>query len=75
LETLRSTLSQYYRITIKDGRVFIGTFVCIDRERNMILTNTEEFMLGQADPNTGRFVGMVMIPWRYVVKAEVETTL
>ncbi len=59
------------RIRINDERIFIGTFVCTDKHCNIILTNTEEFR-----PNgghQGRFVGMIMIPWKLVLKVEVET--
>lgn len=73
LDMLRSTLSQYYKITIQDGRYFIGSFACIDRDKNMILTNTEEYRTFRpGEPPKARFVGMVMIPWKWVVKAEVE---
>ncbi|KAF8333977.1 uncharacterized protein EI90DRAFT_3050505 [Cantharellus anzutake] len=69
---LRSTLGQFYRVTIQDGRIFIGAFVCVDKEKNMVLTNTEEFCPDATDMTRGRYVGLVMIPWRWVVKAEVE---
>ncbi len=75
LAMLRSTLNQFYRITIQDGRIFIGCFVCIDKGKNMVLANTEEFLPGAADKTKGRFVGLVMIPWRWVVKAEVEVNM
>jgi small nuclear ribonucleoprotein (snRNP)-like protein len=93
LEALTSTITQYYRINIQDGRVFIGIFTCMDKDKNIILTNTEEYHLEKSAMYTkgsswsfvcfpansdfifwplGRYVGMVMIPWRYVVKVEVE---
>jgi small nuclear ribonucleoprotein (snRNP)-like protein len=70
LEFLKSTLSKSYRIIIHDGRMFIGNLSCIDKERNIVLVNTEEF--NASDGVYGRWVGMVLIPWRHVVRAEVE---
>lgn len=74
---LRSYLSKLMRIGIADGRVFIGMFACIDKDRNLVLVNTEEFRVDesqaqQSPSNGGRYVGMVMIPWKHVVSAEVE---
>lgn len=43
LDVLKTTLSQYYRISIQDGRIFIGVFTCIDKGKNIILTNSEEY--------------------------------
>lgn len=68
---LSTTLRLTYRITIQDGRVFLGNFACIDREKNVVLTNAEEHR-EDLTPN-GRYVGLIMIPWRWVVKAEVES--
>ena len=59
-----------YRVSIQDGRIFIGNFACIDREKNIVLSNTEEYRTGEGP--RGRYVGLVMIPWRWVIKAEVE---
>jgi N-alpha-acetyltransferase 38, NatC auxiliary subunit len=70
LEFLRTTLGLTYRVSIQDGRVFIGNFACIDREKNIVLSNTEEYRIDEGP--RGRFVGLVMIPWRWVTKAEVE---
>jgi len=65
IASLRLLLGQTLKITIQDTRSFIGTFVCTDRERNVILVNTNEFL--EAGDEGGRYVGMVMIPWKYVV--------
>ncbi|KAL1936230.1 hypothetical protein VTP01DRAFT_364 [Rhizomucor pusillus] len=67
IRQLRSYLNFKARITISDGRVFIGTFVCTDKEKNIILAHTEEF---RGDEK--RLVGLVMIPGKHLVKAETE---
>lgn len=72
ISRIRNLLQRTLRIFISDGRVFIGTFVCTDKERNIILTNTEEFRLGEIQQ--GRYVGMIMVPWKYIIRTEVETT-
>lgn len=121
LKSLRSLLGSTLRVTISDpsGRIFIGTFVCIDKPKNIILANTEEYRVekiadykvelerrrkmrkvadadvmadaaevGEADiegtqrevadedmakfERKGRYVGMVMIPWRHIIDVEEE---
>jgi small nuclear ribonucleoprotein (snRNP)-like protein len=69
---LNHLLRQTLRITITDGRIFLGTFVGTDQPLNIILVNTEEFRLGYGETPVGRYVGQVMIPWKLVVKAEVK---
>lgn len=43
IRQLSSYLNFKSRIKITDGRTFIGTFVCIDKQKNIILAHTEEF--------------------------------
>jgi N-alpha-acetyltransferase 38, NatC auxiliary subunit len=69
---INSLLRQTLRITITDGRVFLGTFVGTDQPLNIILVNTEEFRLGYPETPGGRYVGQVMIPWKLVIRAEVK---
>jgi len=42
---LQSLLRQFIRISIFDGRIFIGTFAGTDKLLNIILTNAEEYRL------------------------------
>ncbi|KAG9005451.1 hypothetical protein FRB94_001536 [Tulasnella sp. JGI-2019a] len=73
LEFLQSTLRLQYRITIQDGRIFIGQFACIDKQKNIVLTNADEYRMGEGP--RGRYVGLILVPWRWVVKAEVEQVM
>ncbi|KAJ3181744.1 N-alpha-acetyltransferase 38, NatC auxiliary subunit [Geranomyces variabilis] len=66
-EKLTSLLNARMRITISDGRVFVGYFMCIDRGRNTILAAADEFKNEER-----RFVGLIMIPGNHLVKAEIE---
>ena len=76
VRALRSLLRQTLRVTILDGRVFLGTFAGTDKLLNILLVNTDEFVTpanarayARANPD-GRFVGLVQIPWRLVVRVE-----
>lgn len=46
IQKLASYLNFKARIKITDGRVFIGTFMCIDKQKNVILANTREYREG-----------------------------
>lgn len=78
LDTLQSFLRQLLRITIVDGRVFLGTFAGTDKPLNIILINAEEYCIFQ-NPGLqrakfnedGRYVGQVLLPWKMIVKVEV----
>ena len=43
---LRSYLNFQARIAITDGRVFVGTLVCTDKQKNLILAHTKEYRGG-----------------------------
>lgn len=70
LSAVQSLLNDTLRVTIADGRIFLGTFVGTDSELNILLLNTDEFRLGPNENPNGRFVGQVMIPWRLVERVE-----
>ncbi|KAI9361431.1 hypothetical protein BD770DRAFT_383397 [Pilaira anomala] len=67
IKKLESYLNFKSRVKITDGRTFIGTFVCIDKQKNIILAHTEEFRGAEK-----RMVGLVMIPGKHLVKIETE---
>ncbi|TFL06235.1 hypothetical protein BDV98DRAFT_559057 [Pterulicium gracile] len=71
ISNLKALLSQTLRVAINDGRTFIGTFAGTDQLLNILLVNTEEYR----GPMMGRYVGQVMIPWKFVVSAEVAGKL
>ncbi|KAI0735869.1 hypothetical protein C8Q76DRAFT_713537 [Earliella scabrosa] len=73
VEQLKALLRATLRVTVADGRVFLGTFAGTDKQLNVLLVNTDEYRLGpDAGPDglDGRYVGQVMIPWRLVVRVE-----
>jgi small nuclear ribonucleoprotein (snRNP)-like protein len=69
---LRRLLQQPLRVTVLDGRIFLGTFVGTDKPLNILLANAEEYRIGPSENPNGRYVGQVMIPWRLVVRAEAK---
>lgn len=75
VQRLKSLLNQTLRVTIHDGRVFLGTFAGTDRLLNVLLVNTDEFRFSppqHANPG-GRFVGLVLIPWKLVLGVETQS--
>ncbi|KAJ7237437.1 hypothetical protein B0H12DRAFT_106548 [Mycena haematopus] len=73
VERLKGLLCQNLRVTVADGRIFIGSFAGTDVPLNILLLNTDEFRLGPDENPDGRYVGQILIPWKLVVKAEVQT--
>ncbi|CAG8561026.1 5481_t:CDS:2 [Diversispora eburnea] len=67
IRQLRSYLNLRSRITVSDSRLFFGTFMCIDKYKNIILAQTEEYREAEK-----RFVGLIMIPGKHIVKIEIE---
>lgn len=69
LANLKAALGSLFRISIPDGRVFEGRFVCIDRDRNIILQDAEEQRASEGTASK-RSVGLVMIPGDMIQTAE-----
>ncbi|KAI0313047.1 hypothetical protein OF83DRAFT_589693 [Amylostereum chailletii] len=72
IKLLKSLLRTTLRVTVTDGRIFIGMFVGTDKGLNIILINTDEFRLGPDENPGGRYIGMVLLPWRLVVRVEAQ---
>ncbi|KAF8060892.1 hypothetical protein FPV67DRAFT_311583 [Lyophyllum atratum] len=72
LTRLKALLRQVVRVTVSDGRIFIGTFAGTDQPLNILLVNAEEYRLGLEENPDGRYVGQVVIPWKLVLKVEGE---
>ncbi|ELU39293.1 hypothetical protein AG1IA_06679 [Rhizoctonia solani AG-1 IA] len=71
VQELNSLLAKTLRVLIQDGR---RTLACIDREKNIVLSNTDEYP-PPPSPDGPRFVGLIMVPWRYVISVELEVVL
>ncbi|KAI0825363.1 hypothetical protein BC628DRAFT_1374763 [Trametes gibbosa] len=76
VERLKGLLKQTLRISVGDGRIFIGTFAGTDKQLNILLINADEYRRGpDAGPDgpEGRYVGQIMVPWRLIVCVELRT--
>ncbi|KAJ4485354.1 hypothetical protein J3R30DRAFT_1346585 [Lentinula aciculospora] len=79
---LRQLLSSTLRITVVDGRIFLGSFIGTDQPMNILLTDTEEYRIESSEAGkndreessstSGRFVGQILIPWKIIQKIEVQ---
>lgn len=75
IKALARTLGSLYRVTVAETqRLFLGTFVCVDPQGNLVLDQTLEFELDDAgavkgDPK-GRDVGLVMIKREHWTRVE-----
>lgn len=49
---LRSWLGQTLKIVITDNRIMVGSFICTDRDANIILENSSEY----SEPNEGKYI-------------------
>lgn len=75
VEALASTLGSLYRITVAHtSRQFVGTFVCVDPQGNIVLDQTVEYELDGQRGAPGREVGLVMVPRKWWTRVERMTT-
>lgn len=72
ISALTATLDETYRIKITDGRTFIGQFVCLDAQGNLVLDNTIERVENheREEANGDREVGLVLLKKKWWVKVE-----
>ncbi|CAD6578728.1 MAG: hypothetical protein CYPHOPRED_000660 [Cyphobasidiales sp. Tagirdzhanova-0007] len=65
---LTQLLDTTWQITLKeDNRTFVGRFVVVDREKNVILDDASEMSNGRT-----RTVGLIMIPGARIASAELD---
>ncbi|GAA5945119.1 hypothetical protein JCM3775_000914 [Rhodotorula graminis] len=75
IAALEATIGSLYRVTVAHtSRQFLGTFVCIDPQGNLVLDAALELELDSegrvvSDPR-GRDVGLVLIQRRWWTKVE-----
>lgn len=85
---LTSLLNKNLRITVTDGRMFLGAFKCTDPDENVVLSNAYEYRhpsehkIRAAAAKAGgknvkldmtsRYLGLVVLPGQHIVKIEVE---
>ncbi|KAJ4912578.1 Small nuclear ribonucleoprotein family protein [Raphanus sativus] len=62
---VRKLLFRQMLVGIKDGRFFLGSFHCIDKQGNIILQDTVEYRSvrrSSPSPTEQRCLGMILIP-------------
>ncbi|XP_010518765.1 PREDICTED: uncharacterized protein LOC104798395 [Tarenaya hassleriana] len=62
---VRKLLFRQMLVGIKDGRFFLGSFHCIDKQGNIILQDTVEYRntrISSPSPMEQRCLGMILIP-------------
>ena len=81
---LQNLLGQKIKCTLDDGRTAMGTFICVDRLSNLILTNVvEERMVCSSDYSdyrtedilVRRDLSQAMVPGERLLKVEVEKAI
>ncbi|XP_076639802.1 LSMD1 domain-containing protein Sbat isoform X1 [Colletes latitarsis] len=67
---LRTWLNRNLKIKMTDGRVLIGSFLCTDRDANVILGSCSEYL--SEDHTEARALGLAMIPGRHIVTIHLD---
>jgi len=76
-ELLESWLNKVLKVEITDGRILVGTFLCTDRDLNIILGSCLEYVKEEdkdsaEEPEEPRSIGLVMISQRHIVSICVD---
>ncbi|EFJ50931.1 hypothetical protein VOLCADRAFT_116657 [Volvox carteri f. nagariensis] len=74
VQDVRNLLYRRFRVTLVSGRVLEGDFTCLDRQGNIILSNTFE-QVTTAPGREGRHMGLVLVPTNQQQKVELQATL
>ncbi|XP_001198253.2 N-alpha-acetyltransferase 38, NatC auxiliary subunit [Strongylocentrotus purpuratus] len=71
---MESWLNQPMRIQMTDGRTLVGTFICTDKDRNVILGSCEEYVNPPDSPEKEepRVLGLAMVPGQHIVSIEID---
>ncbi|KAJ7379585.1 N(alpha)-acetyltransferase 38, NatC auxiliary [Desmophyllum pertusum] len=65
-------LNKIMRIKISDGRTLIGSFLCTDQDRNIILGSCQEFVGSLDEKEEPRILGLAMVPGKHIISIEVD---
>ena len=70
---VRERIDNLLRVGLTDGRVIIGKFVCLDKQRNVLLVEARESrpvaptVEGDVPERASRHIGIVLVPRRWIV--------
>jgi small nuclear ribonucleoprotein (snRNP)-like protein len=62
------------QVELKDGRQIEGDFQCLDKQGNLVLSNSCELIDNPLSKQPERQMGMVLIPKAYQVKVQVKVS-
>eukprot|EP01006_Ploeotia_vitrea_P066761 TRINITY_DN95630_c0_g1_i1.p1 TRINITY_DN95630_c0_g1~~TRINITY_DN95630_c0_g1_i1.p1 ORF type:complete len:219 (+),score=38.20 TRINITY_DN95630_c0_g1_i1:144-800(+) len=76
---IRALLDHLIRVTITDGRQFTGRLQCLDKQKNVILSECTEtstrvikLAAGNKEEPSSRFLGTALIPGVHITKYELN---
>ncbi|XP_070560844.1 N-alpha-acetyltransferase 38-B, NatC auxiliary subunit-like isoform X2 [Ptychodera flava] len=71
---LHGWLNKRMKICMTDGRTLIGTFLCTDKDRNVILGSCEEYVNppDSEEKEDPRVLGLAMVPGPHIVSINVD---
>ncbi|GIL70362.1 hypothetical protein Vretimale_3543 [Volvox reticuliferus] len=75
VQEVRKLLYRQFRVTLISGRVLEGDFTCLDRQGNIILSNTFEQVTTASGRREERHMGLVLVPIAQQHKVELQVTL
>jgi len=78
IETVRRMIGQILKVSITDGRVFVGRFICFDKQSNIILSECREYrrvQLVASEPakEEKRNAGLVLLGGQYLCSVHLAT--
>ncbi|CAN6477295.1 unnamed protein product [Victoria cruziana] len=75
---VRKLLFRRLLVGVKDGRFFVGSFHCLDKQGNLILQDTVEYRSvhrSSPSPMEQRCLGLVLIPFSCRTSCHVDLSL
>jgi len=69
-KSLLPLLSTSTKISVIDGRSFIGLFICTDSDMNIVLANATEHRHGSRGA-VERWVGLIMVPGTRITSVQI----
>lgn len=69
---LESWRNKIMKIKISDGRTLIGSFLCTDQDRNIILGSCQEFVGSSEEKEEPRILGLAMVPGKHIVSIKID---
>ncbi|XP_050028605.1 N-alpha-acetyltransferase 38, NatC auxiliary subunit [Dermacentor andersoni] len=71
---LRRWLNQSLRVEMSDGRTLVGSFLCTDRDQNIILGSCSEYLQPDSSSSTvePRILGLAMVPGQHIISVHVD---